>query len=94
LLKYDVKKGQVPDLIITDLYMPFAGGLQVLKQIKSHLHFRHIPIIVFSKNHDATIKNKVIEFGANEFHKKPADYSELEKLIEHILVKISLTSMA
>src|SRR5688572_3691532 len=56
LLKYtNSKNAQLPDLIITDLYMPFAGGLQVLKQIKIHPQFKHIPICVFSKNHDATI---------------------------------------
>jgi CheY-like chemotaxis protein len=94
LLKYDTKKGQSPDLIITDLYMPFAGGLQVLKQIKSHLQFKQVPIIVFSKNHDITIRTKVLEHGATEFHKKPSDFAELQQVIEHILVKVSLTSLA
>src|SRR4051812_10381003 len=37
----------LPDLIITDLYMPFAGGLQVLKQIRARSEFKHIPIYVF-----------------------------------------------
>src|SRR4051812_29160875 len=39
-----------PDLIITDLYMPFAGGLQVLKQIRKTSFFKNIPIYVFSAN--------------------------------------------
>ncbi len=94
LQRYDGKKAPLPDAIITDLYMPFAGGLQVLKQIKVHPKFKQIPILVFSKNFDNTIQSKVLAFGAAEFHKKPADYDSLEKLIEHLLTKISLKSVA
>jgi CheY-like chemotaxis protein len=58
----------LPDLIITDLYMPFAGGLQVLKQIKTHHLFRHIPIYVFSSNYDNTVRTKVLQNGATRFN--------------------------
>jgi CheY-like chemotaxis protein len=95
LLKYSQHKSKdLPDLIITDLYMPFAGGLQVLKQIRMHPQFKGIPIYVFSKNHDNTIRAKVIENGASEFHRKPSDFNELSDLINHILVKTSLKKVA
>src|SRR4051812_46878075 len=54
--KKDPKTRILPDLIITDLYMPFAGGLQVLKQIKLHSTLRHIPIYVFSGMNDRVIR--------------------------------------
>lgn len=78
---------RLPDLIITDLYMPFAGGLQVLKQIKTNLQYRHIPIIVFSKSFDKTIQRKVLDYGASEFYQKPEDYTVLEKLMGEILIR-------
>lgn len=78
---------KLPDVILTDLYMPFAGGLQVLKQIKSNVQYRQIPIIVFSKSFDKTIQSKVLTNGASEFYQKPDDYPSFEKLIGDILVR-------
>jgi CheY-like chemotaxis protein len=74
-----------PDLIITDLYMPFAGGLQVLKQIRKHPNFKAIPIYVFSANNDMTIKRNVLENGATAFYQKPPEFSDLQKIINNIL---------
>ena len=79
------KKNQLPDIIITDLYMPFAGGLQVLKRLRANDQFRSIPVYVFSANFDNTIRTKVIENGATEFFRKPADYTELQRIISGIL---------
>jgi CheY-like chemotaxis protein len=74
-----------PDLIITDLYMPFAGGLQVLKQIRKNQNFKAIPIYVFSANNDMTIKRNVLENGATGFYQKPLDFADLQVIINHIL---------
>jgi CheY-like chemotaxis protein len=74
-----------PDLILTDLYMPFAGGIQVLKQINEHSDLKKIPIYVFSKNFDSTIRTKVLEYGATDFYPKPENIAELKKIINDIL---------
>jgi CheY-like chemotaxis protein len=86
LLK-NINNKHSPNLILTDLYMPFAGGLQVLKQIKTHHDLKHIPIYVFSKNFDNTIRAKVLENGAAEFYKKPESSAEFETIIHSILEK-------
>ena len=78
-----------PDLIITDLYMPFAGGLQVLKQIRKNAAFKDIPIYVFSSNSDKIIQNKMQEFGATEFHKKTPDVNKLQRIITEIISRHS-----
>lgn len=94
LEKYDGKVKALPDVIITDLYMPFAGGLQVLKQIKTHIRYRQIPIVVFSRSYDNTILARVIGHGASEFHRKPQDYREFADKVAHVLTKISLKAVA
>lgn len=98
LLDYLVKQHgsrnrRLPDLIITDLYMPFAGGLHVLKQIRKKEEFRHIPIYVFSANYDNTIRNKVLEHGATEFHRKPADFTALQEIVNSILSKSAVVTV-
>lgn len=81
------KKGKfvLPDLIITDLYMPFAGGLQVLKKLRQIESFSKIPIYVFSSNYDSNVRAKVIESGATDFFKKPSKYNDLVKIIAGIV---------
>jgi CheY-like chemotaxis protein len=80
-----VKKLSMPDLIITDLYMPFAGGLQVLKQIRRESAYQQIPIYVFSANFDFATQKNMREFGATGFYRKPAEQTELQGLINGIL---------
>jgi CheY-like chemotaxis protein len=83
--QYSGKNKQLPDLIITDLYMPFAGGLHVLKQIRKREEFKQIPIYVFSANYDNMIRTKVLENGATEFHQKPGDFTTLQNIVQGIL---------
>ncbi len=82
---YTSKKKSLPDIIITDLYMPFAGGLHVLKQIRKREEFKHIPIYVFSANFDRTIQSRVLENGATEFHQKPGDFNSLQSIVNDIV---------
>jgi CheY-like chemotaxis protein len=89
-----IGKEQAPDLIITDLYMPFAGGLQVLKQIRKHSFFKDIPIYVFSANNDKVIQLKMKEFGATEFHRKTPDSIEFQNIINHIIEKFAAGAAA
>jgi CheY-like chemotaxis protein len=79
--------GKVPDIIITDIYMPFIGGIHVLKQIRKHDQLKSIPIYVFSSNYDMNVRSKVMENGAIEFHRKPDEFDELQIIINRILVK-------
>lgn len=85
-----VRKKNLPDLIISDLYMPFAGGLQVLKQVRSHEEFKQIPIYVFSKNFDNTIRANVLGNGATDFFQKPKEFTDLQKIIQGIIEKTNL----
>jgi CheY-like chemotaxis protein len=93
-IKNSKKDPALPDLIITDLYMPFAGALHVLKQIKNHPDFKHIPIYVFSANNDSMIRNKVMENGAIEFHQKPGEFTLLQNIVAHILDKVKVSAIA
>jgi DNA-binding response OmpR family regulator len=35
-----------PDLVITDIMLPFSGGFDIIEEIKSHPQKKNIPIIV------------------------------------------------
>ncbi len=35
-----------PDLVITDIMLPFSGGFDIIEEIKSHPQKKNIPVIV------------------------------------------------
>ncbi len=76
LKKYNSFK---PDIIITDIMMPFCDGLEMTQKIKEL--DENIPIIVLSAHSDKEKLLKAIDLGINKYFIKPFDP---EELIEHI----------
>ena len=74
-----------PFLIIIDYYMPKRSGLDLLKQIKIHPDYNHIPVIMWSTS---LLPNNVIEAyreGAQAFLQKPCTYQQLVHELSTIL---------
>ena len=68
-----------PDIIITDIMMPFCDGLEMTLKIKEL--DENIPIIVLSAHSDKEKLLKAIDLGINKYFIKPFDP---EEVIEHI----------
>lgn len=65
-----------PDLVITDLNMPFASGRELILHIRENFA-ENTPILVLSStNNESTIKD-VFDLGANDFVEKPFRMNEL-----------------
>jgi DNA-binding response OmpR family regulator len=65
-----------PDLIITDIMMPFISGLEVISHVRNKLEL-DIPIIVFSSAGQEEMVLKAFDLGANDFMGKPFSPNEL-----------------
>lgn len=68
-----------PDIIITDIMMPFCDGLEMTQKIKELDEF--IPIIILSAHSEKEKLLKAIDLGISKYFIKPFDPDEL---IEHI----------
>ncbi len=71
----------LPHLIILDLNLPKAGGIEILKQYKLHPVFLTIPVIVFSSSSSATDIQNAYDNYANCYIPKPFSYDEFSKAI-------------
>ncbi len=76
---------ELPDLILTDIVMPGANGLQILKRIKNNPNTTHIPVILLTSNTGMEDRLEGLEHGADGYIVKPFNIDELTTTIDNIL---------
>jgi YesN/AraC family two-component response regulator len=70
-----------PDIVITDLQMPFMGGFRMLDRIR--IENRDIPIIITSAHSQDSHIEQAKTLSVNEYLVKPYDMDELfEKIYD------------
>lgn len=74
------------DLIITDLNMPFFGGMEVINFVRNELKST-APIIVLTSFGVEKAELDAFEIGASEFISKPFSPSVLKARIDKLLSK-------
>jgi CheY-like chemotaxis protein len=72
----------LPDLLLTDVIMPFMDGAEMVEQIRSHAETRHMPVIAFSALTDARTQARLESLGIAGFLSKPYSFQELEARIQ------------
>ncbi len=77
-------KNETFDLIITDLNMPFFGGMEVINFVRNELKSA-APIIVLTSFGIEKAELDAFEIGASEFVSKPFSPSILKARIEKLL---------
>jgi CheY-like chemotaxis protein len=68
-------EGDVPDLLLLDIWMSGVDGRDICRHLKSRDRTRNMPIIICSANRDT--QNIAKEAGADEFLTKPFDIDDL-----------------
>ncbi|MBU4216468.1 response regulator [Candidatus Parcubacteria bacterium] len=77
---------QRPDLIITDIVMPWYDGFYLIEKVKKDKNVSAIPLIAFSNLDSQEDKKEAMELGADLFLLKTTmTPSDLVKKIEEIL---------
>ncbi|MDT7807242.1 MAG: two-component system, OmpR family, operon response regulator KdpE [Acidobacteriota bacterium] len=77
-----------PDLVITDLSMPHAGGLELCRDLRA---ISHTPIIVLSVRGEESTKVQALDAGADDYVTKPFGMNELLARIRAALRRASAT---
>ncbi len=77
--------GNIPDLIISDMEMPYFDGADFVRSLKVSGYFRDVPVIVLSGSDSLeNIKTK-IPYPINDLMSKPFNPSILKDKIKIIL---------
>ncbi|MDQ2863731.1 MAG: response regulator transcription factor [Bacteroidota bacterium] len=70
-----------PDLIITDMMMPYLSGLEIIGAVKKLGH-KKIPIIVLSAMGQENIVLEAFQLGADDYITKPFSPNELSMRVK------------
>jgi len=71
------------DLLLLDMNLPDAHGLDVLKELRSHARTAHLPVLVVSADALEAQIQRALESGANGYITKPFSMqSVLDRLDE------------
>lgn len=85
-LAYPMIQKLKPDIVITDIKMPFMDGLELSKLIKNE--FPHIEIIILSGYAEFDYAKEAISLGVAHYLTKPISGEELLKEIDRLAEKI------
>lgn len=72
----DAISGELPDLVITDMMMPYSSGLEVLMCAKQ-VYQKKIPVIVLSAMGQENVIIEAFKLGADDYVTKPFSPNEL-----------------
>ncbi|MGV3538582.1 MAG: ATP-binding protein [Rufibacter sp.] len=67
-----------PDLVVTDMMMPFMNGHELIKQIRSSYQTRTLPVILLSAKSGHEAQAEGMGMGADDYISKPFSSKELK----------------
>ena len=78
---------QPPELIVSDISMPYLDGLELLGVLRSDPMTKRIPVIFLTGTHDDDTRLKASELGVEDFLTKPIQIENLLSAIDKVLKK-------
>lgn len=78
-------EGNMPDLIISDLEMPYVDGLDFVRSLKTSGYYREIPIILLSAAYSSHDLAEKLPYNFDLLVPKPFNPSKLKESIQSLL---------
>jgi len=83
---------RMPGLVLLDLKMPRATGLEILKWIRNHSMLKQLPVIVLSGSELKEDMHEAYAVGANSYLVKPPSFDSLVNLVKNIGAQLPAVS--
>lgn len=79
----------LPDVLFLDLNMPRKNGFECLSEIKNNKKLKQLPVVIFSTSFEQEVVNLLYKNGAQYFIRKPSEFSQFKKIIQHTITLIA-----
>ncbi len=73
-----------PALILLDLKLPKADGLEVLRRIRADARTRLVPVLVLTSSKENKDLRTAYDLGANGYVRKPVAFSEFSEAVHTV----------
>ncbi len=83
------KETKLPDVLFLDLHMPRKNGFASLGAIKRNTELQQLPVIILSSVSEQESVKNVFRDAAHYYICKPANFSQLKKVIYEALMLIT-----
>lgn len=79
-----------PDLIISDVAMPYMTGLEFLEQVRDHEHLAAMPFVLLSSHAERGDIRRGMNLGADDYLPKPFTAPDLTTAVDARLRRVGL----
>lgn len=83
-----LREGNKPDLIISDLQMPYIDGLELIAFLAQSSYYEGIPILILSGADEEDIRDKHQQLKVSGYIMKPFDPNELLNKVNETLAGV------
>lgn len=83
----EVLKRKTPDLIMSDVRMPFMNGFDLFEKVRSDPRLKSVPYVFMSSIDDFDAKRTAREIGADDYVEKPFDSEDIKKIVLGLLTR-------
>ncbi|MBI1806438.1 MAG: response regulator [Ignavibacteria bacterium] len=82
-----VLKRKKPDLIMSDVRMPFMNGFDLFEKVKSDPRLKSVPYVFMSSIDDLDAKRTAREIGADDYVEKPINSEDVKRIVLDLLMR-------
>lgn len=75
---------RMPAVVLLDINLPRASGLEVLRAFRAHELARHIPVVVLTSSRDDRDLKTAYDLGVNSYIEKPVSFNKFIEVAAHI----------
>jgi CheY-like chemotaxis protein len=84
-LAFLASRTRPPRLLLLDLRLPRASGLQILEALRGSDKGRALPVVIFTTSQEPQDVTKSYLLGANSYVIKPLEYKDFLTAVQHLV---------
>lgn len=81
----DEMERRIPDVVVTDVMMPYVQGDELLRKIRETPLWRHIPVLMLTMRSEEEDVVSAFEGGASDYLSKPFTCAELTARVNRLV---------